>query len=199
MTKQTLPTNFVKHTSKNPIQKFLINNFYSTLVNLAKPLDPKSILDAGCGEGFTMNRLNENSVGREIEGIEFSEDAIKLGKNLFPTLKFRQGSVYEMPYKKNSFDLVVCTEVLEHIDDPEKVLKELIRVSKNYLIVSVPNEPFFMMSNFLRGKNLTRLGNDPGHINHWTFMSFIDFLKKNGLKVKIIKMPFPWIIILGNK
>lgn len=199
MTKTPLPTNFLKHTSKNPIQKFLIKNFYSSLISLAKTLKAESILDAGCGEGFTMDKLIQNQMGKRVEGVEYSKEAIALGKKLFPHLTIRQGSVYNLPYKDNSFDLIICTEVLEHLEEPAKAIKEMLRVSKKYLIISVPNEPFFMLSNFLRGKNLLRLGNDVGHINHWNPLSLKRYLTQNKVKVKKIKLPFPWIIILGEK
>lgn len=199
MTKNSLPTNFVKHTSKNPIQKFLIKNYYSSLISLAKPLKAESIIDAGCGEGFTMDKILKSDVVNKIEGIEYSKDAIIFGKKLFPDLKFVQGTVYELPYKNSSFDLVVCTEVLEHLEDPAKALKEMLRVSKKYLIISVPNEPFFMISNFLRGKNLSRLGNDEGHTNHWGVVSLKKYLNQNGVKIKKVNLPFPWILILGEK
>lgn len=199
MTKTLLPTNFVKHTSKNPLQRLLINNFYSSLTSLAKSLNPTTILDAGCGEGFTMDRLTKLGVGKKIEGVEYSKGAITLGKKLFPNLIFKEGSAYALPYKDNSFDLVVCTEVLEHLDQPAKVLSEVLRTSKKYVLISVPNEPFFMLSNFIRGKNLFRLGDDPGHANHWTVFSFQKFIKKNGIKIKEMLFPFPWIIVLGEK
>lgn len=199
MTKTLLSTNFVKHTSKNPIQKLLIKNFYSSLISLAKPLKAETILDAGCGEGFTMDKLSKKGVGKKIEGIEYTKDALSFGKKLFPNLTFRQGSVYELPYKDNSFDLVICTEVLEHLEEPAKALKEILRVSKKYLIISVPNEPFFMLCNFLRGKNLSRFGNDEEHINHWNPLSFKKYLKQNGVKTKEVRLPFPWTTILGEK
>lgn len=199
MTKTPLPSNFVKHTSKNPIQKILIKNFYSSLISLVKSLKPETILDAGCGEGFTMDTLSKNRIAERIEGVEYSKESIILGKKLFPNLTFRQGTVYKLPYKDNSFDLIICTEVLEHLEESAKALREMLRVSKKYLIVSVPNEPFFMLSNFLRGKNLSRLGNDEGHINHWNPLSFKRYLEKNGIKIKEIKLPFPWITIAGTK
>lgn len=199
MDKIQTPTNFIKHTSKNPLQKFLINNFYSTLLSLIKPLNPKTVLDAGCGEGFTLNKLMLNKIGQNIEGVEYSKEAIDLGNKLFPKAKIKQGSIYELPYKDRSFDLVVCTEVLEHLENPAKALKEIVRVSKKNLIISVPNEPFFMLGNFIRGKNLSKLGNDPGHINHWTFISFTNFIKNNNLKILKTKLPFPWILIIAEK
>jgi len=199
MTKTPLPTNYVKHTSKNPIQKFLINNFYSSLISLVKSLRPDSILDAGCGEGFTMEKLSKSGVGKKIEGIEYAKEAISFGKKLFPNLTFKEGSVYELPYQDSSFDLVVCTEVLEHLDEPTKALKEMLRVSKKYLIISVPNEPFFMLSNFLRGKNLLRFGNDEGHINHWHILSLKNYLNQNKVKIRKLSLPFPWITVLGEK
>jgi len=199
MNKTQLPTNYVKHTSKNPLQKFLIENFYRTLIAMARPLSPKTVLDAGCGEGFSLNKLMLNKIGIKIEGVEQSKEAIALGKKLFPKAKIKLGDIYNLPYKTNSFDLVVSTEVLEHMEDPQKALLEIIRVSKKYIILSVPNEPFFMLSNFLRGKNLLRLGNDPGHINHWTVFSFKNLLKKNGVKIRTVKLPFPWTIVLAEK
>jgi len=199
MDKTQPPTNFIKHTSKNPLQKFLIEKFFLSLISLAKPLNPKKVLDAGCGEGFTLNKLVLNKIGQSIEGIEYTKEAIALGKKLFPEANIKQGSIYELPYKDGSFDLVVCTEVLEHLENPQKALLEIIRVSKKHIILSVPNEPFFMLSNFLRGKNLSRLGNDPGHINYWTVFSFSNFVKKNKLKIIKIKLPFPWILIIAEK
>lgn len=199
MTKTQSPTNLLKHTSRNPIQRFLINNFFSALISMIKTLKVASILDAGCGEGFTMNRLIKNGIGKKIEGVEYSEEAINFGKKLFPDLTIKQASIYNLPYQNNSFDLILCTEVLEHLEDPAKALRGMLRVCKKYLIISVPNEPLFALSNFLRGKNLSRLGNDPGHINHWNPLGLKEYLIKNKVKVKKINVPFPWIIILGEK
>ena len=149
MDKTQIPTNYIKHTSKNPLQRFLIERFFSSLVSLAKPLKAKKVLDAGCGEGFSLNKLIINNVGEELEGIENSKEAIILGKKLFPKAKVKLGSVYDLPYKTNYFDLVLCTEVLEHLENPQKALLEIIRVSKKHVILSVPNEPFFRLANFL--------------------------------------------------
>lgn len=191
--------NFVKHTANNPLQKLLINNFYKSLVATIKNLDIESVLDVGCGEGFTLNRLKEEGIGKKLEGVDFLDIAVNIGKKMHPGLALKQGDIYKLEYKNNSFDLVMATEVLEHLDDPKKGLKELIRVSKKYILLSVPNEPFFMGANFLRGKNLSRFGNDIEHIQHWTSNGFVRFAISQRLKLLSKKQPFPWTLLLLEK
>jgi ubiquinone/menaquinone biosynthesis C-methylase UbiE len=130
------------------------------------------------------------------------ETAIDIGRRIHPKVKLMQASIYDLPYKNNSFDVILCTEVLEHLDDPKDAINELFRVSRKYVLLSVPNEPIFMGSNFLRGKNWSRFGNDIEHINHWTFWGFENFIKTNTEdKVKIIsrKYPLPWTLLVFKK
>lgn len=191
-------TNYKKHQNQNPVQKILIDNFYKNLFEMAKPLKCEKILDVGCGEGFTLKKLQERNIGKDNEGIDYSKDAIKIGKNIYPELKLFEGNVYDLAYKDKVFDLSICTEVLEHLEDPAKAVEEIKRVTKKYIIFSVPNEPFFIMANFLRGKYLRSFGNHPEHINHWTFIGFEKFLKSHGLKIVKNKHPFAWTLILAK-
>lgn len=192
-------SNYQKHINQNPIQQVLINNFYKSFFGVLKPLKPKKILDVGCGEGITLKKLEERKIGEKNEGIDNLDEAIKIAAKIYPTLNIKKGDIYNMEYKDNSFDVVLCTEVLEHLDDPERAMKELIRVSSKYLILSVPNEPFFILANFARGKYLKRFGNHPEHINHWTFKGFELFAKKHGLKVVKARHPFAWTMLLLQK
>lgn len=192
-------SNYQKHISKNPIQKLLISNFYKTVIKTLKPLKLVSVLDVGCGEGFTLINLGRNRIGRVYEGVDYSNDAIKLAKKLYPKLFVKQGDIYSLPYKDSSFDILLCTEVLEHLKNPSKAIGELKRVSKKYILFSVPNEPFFVLGNFLRGKYLKTFGNHPEHINHWSVFSFKKFLRSHGLRTCTVKLPFPWTLVLARK
>lgn len=192
--------NFKKHTHRNPIQRLLLWNFFRNLLALIPKREANSILDVGCGEGFTLNRLKEHGIGKHLEGVEHSIDAISLGKKTYPDIKIKQGDIYNLPYEDNSFDLVLCTEVLEHLDNPGRALKELIRVSNKYLVVSVPNEPFFMLAQLVRGKNWSRFGNDIEHVNHWTMFGFPKFIKQNSsVKILAKRFPFAWTMLLLEK
>jgi 2-polyprenyl-3-methyl-5-hydroxy-6-metoxy-1,4-benzoquinol methylase len=191
-------SNYLKHKSNSFLQRKLLENFNKALLEEVRGLHPYSILDVGCGEGFTLEILRKAGVGKKLEGVDYLDSAIKMGKKEHPHLTLKQGTIYDLNYQDESFDVVICTEVLEHLDDPEKGLDELVRVAKKYCVLSVPNEPLFMLGNFLRGKNLTRLGNDIEHINHWTFWQFKQFVAKK-LKLKKVRYPLPWTLIIAEK
>lgn len=99
-------------------------------------------------------------------------------------------------YRDNEFDLVICCEVLEHVNNFEQALKELKRISKKYILISVPNEPIWRMLNMVRGKYWKALGNTPGHINHWGVISFGKLVKSEKLLILGKKYPFPWQMML---
>lgn len=203
MSRQQHPvtSNYQKHTHWNPIQRILIGFFYWIALDMLRELNPDKVLDVGCGEGYTLEKLRKAKIGKYLEGIEYLQEAIDLGRKLHPHIKIKKGSIYELPYKDNSFDMVLCTEVLEHLEDPRKGLKEILRVTSKYCLISVPNEPFFMLANLVRLKNVSRFGNDSDHKNHWTYFSFKKFLEKE--KVQIVEykspLPLPLLIVLIRK
>ncbi|MCL5439121.1 MAG: class I SAM-dependent methyltransferase [Patescibacteria group bacterium] len=199
MKKSQLPSNFIKHTNSDISRKFFINNFYKILVKTIKPLNPKTILDVGCGEGFTLQKLKDNKIGEKLEGVDNSNLAISIGQKMFSDLSLKISDINHLPYNNNSFDLVVCSEVLEHLENPTKALAEIKRISKKYILLTVPNEPFYRISRFLRGINILNFGDHPEHINQWGIFSFKNFLINTNLKIKTINYPFPWITVLAEK
>lgn len=190
--------NYRKYRAKNPLQQKLIERFLQAVLREARIIRPKTVLEAGCGEGFILERFYKANIGEKQVGFDFSDSALELAKKERPHLDIRKGDIYNIPFKDNSFDLVVCCEVLEHLEDPHKALKELHRVSRQYVLLSVPNEPWFMLANFVRGKNLSRFGNDIEHINHWSGDAFEKFV---GTKFSVFtrKQPFPWTLLVGEK
>lgn len=191
--------NYLKHASQHPMRRWMINNFYKVMIEELAGLEITTILDAGCGEGFTLDRLIQHKIGKDLVGIDNSVAAINLGKKLFPHLDLKIGDIYNLLFKENSKDLVICAEVLEHLENPRRALGELLRVSKKYLVLSVPNEPFFSLKNLIIGRNITRFGSSKGHINWWTNFAFKKFVKQE--RVRIIKNshPFPFILLLLEK
>ena len=110
--------------------------YYQTAINLI-PLDTKSVLDVGCGEGTFLNMLATSWGGNVIVGVDVSLTALRYVKGQ----KIR-ASVKELPFKDRSFDLVTCLEVLEHPGQDlfYQAIEEIKRVTRKYIIISVPNE-----------------------------------------------------------
>ncbi|MGQ9610834.1 MAG: class I SAM-dependent methyltransferase [bacterium] len=96
------------------------------------PEDVKTILDAGCGDGRIANELAKYY---NVFAIDRSREAIR-----YVNSKKSLASIDQLPFKDWSFDLVLSTEVIEHLPGKilDKATEEIQRVSKEYIIISVP-------------------------------------------------------------
>jgi hypothetical protein len=95
----------------------------------------------------------------------------------------------------DSAPLVLCCEVLEHLEFPERAVNVLADIADPYLIASVPREPLWRILNMLRGSYIKDFGNTPGHLNHWSRDGFLRILKKR-FEILEIKSPLPWTMAL---
>lgn len=189
--------NWQKYTNPNPLQRFLIGRFLDTVVELIQSLQFSSVLDAGSGEGFVSQRILETRTDARIVGIDTDREALLRGKEMHPGIAFEWGDVDALPFADDSFDLVLCNEVLEHLSQPERALAEFRRVSRRYCLLSVPNEPFFRLMNLFRGKNVSRLGNDVDHQHSWSAKGFRRFARDH-FRPLADRYPLPWQIFLGQ-
>lgn len=187
-----------KYNSKNPLVRFVMKIFNGVLLKFIAQANPKTVLDVGCGEGYTTALIKEEFPGIEISGIELGEKTLKKAQTIHNRINFEHGSIYDIEKNNESYDLALSSEVLEHLDDPLKGLIELKRVSRRFVIVSVPNEPWWRIVNMLRFYYLKDLGNTPGHVNHWSKKSFELFLMPHFSKVQI-KNALIWNIALCEK
>jgi SAM-dependent methyltransferase len=105
------------------------------------------------------------------------------------------GSIYKLPFADKFFDTVMCLEVLEHLDSPDKGMEELCRVCRRWLIMSVPREPIWRILNVVRGAHLKDFGNTPDHRQHWSRGGFVQFVGQYA-DVKEVRSPLPWTIVL---
>lgn len=187
-----------KYNSKNPIARWMQSRFASALETFVSAASPKSIHDIGCGEGYWVLRWSERGV--PVRGCDFSARVIEMAREnaisrgLSPAL-FTSRNIYDLDARHDHADLVVCCEVLEHVDNPEGALLALQKIVGRHLIVSIPREPLWCMLNLLRGNYISRWGNTPGHIQHWSKNEFIQLVSKY-FKIIDVKSPLPWTMIL---
>lgn len=185
--------NLQKHLNSNPLQRLLINRFHARVLRWVDFLRPVTILDAGCGEGFVLDRL------RGGFGVDISAPALAYARQRLDD-PVNQANLYNLPFADNSFDLVVCLEVLEHLPEPGHGLAELLRVARWFVLVSVPHEPWFRTANFLRGKHLAALGNDPEHLQNFTGPEFRRFVGCFPGKLLWHGYSFPWqLAVIGKR
>jgi SAM-dependent methyltransferase len=190
--------NSQKYSNPNPIQQRLISRFLDTVARLVKQTESMTLVDIGCSEGFVLRHLQGLWPGLRCYGIDIDFDALERGRFANRGVQVQKASIYNIPFKARAFDLALCLEVLEHLDEPEKALKELIRITRRYCLLSVPHEPLFRMANFLRGKSMRRFGNDIDHLNHWGKNSFTRLLQEAGLIIRNVEMSFPWLVVLAE-
>ncbi len=132
---------------------------YQEIANRCAELGARDVLDAGCGSGdflrVLQRRLAFDGRSARMRGIDLSPGAVARAKSTLPDASFSVADIEAIPCGPGAFDLVVALEVLEHVQSPQAVLIELMRVCKagGTLLVSVPDGEVDHFS---------------GHVNFWT-------------------------------
>jgi ubiquinone/menaquinone biosynthesis C-methylase UbiE len=188
-----------KYSSNNPVSNFLVKNFLKRINTIIRELDFNSILDVGCGEGMLMSSLSDYLIDKKkCCAIDFDEKEVTDAKKNLPFCEVQIGSIYEIPFENNSFELVTCTEVMEHLENPVTALEELYRVTIKYALISVPREPLWRVLNLARFSYIKDLGNTPGHLNHWSGKKFYEFISTKFNVIDIFH-PTPWSVVIAKK
>lgn len=91
---------------------------------------PATILDVGSASGWFLSELKKHFPESACTGVDIYEPAIAYAKKHYKDIEFRVGDAHKLPFRSATFDLVICTEVLEHVVEPESVVSELARVLK---------------------------------------------------------------------
>ncbi len=97
----------------------------------------QKVLDIGCGDGLLLSALAKKGVTGF--GVDVSEEGARKCREKGLDVSAVDISAGSLPLKDDSFDTVVMLDVLEHVYAPEELLKEAVRISKKYVIISVPN------------------------------------------------------------
>ncbi len=106
------------------------------------PRHDENVLDAGFGSGIYSFSLAGKL--KEIEAVDIAEEKVENVRkiNIFKNINFQQGDLCNLKFKDSCFDLIICSDVLEHIKNDEKAFSELARVLKmgGILLLTVPSD-----------------------------------------------------------
>lgn len=183
MQQVTLSGNARRYTVNNRLYRWHIRQFLKELGRLVETTHPRNVLDVGCGEGFVTAFLKERLPAAELVGVDLSDGALAYARQHFGTqATFQKADIYQLPFPDRTFDTVVCSEVLEHLEDPDRAMQELKRVARRYVVITVPLEPYFKWLNVL-GQWLG-VSEDPGHVQFWSRRGFEDFVRRHFAEVE---------------
>lgn len=133
-----------RHISKSIWKRniFVLGRYELVLDLVGEEIRNKTVLDIGCGDAVLSYLLAKR--GAKVVGIDSSHDAIQFAKKkckkMDKNLKFIIASVYALPFKRREFDYVISTELIEHLEYPEKMAIEIKRVwnQKGKVIITTP-------------------------------------------------------------
>ena len=133
-----------------------------------------SLLDVGGAEGYTAALVRElfNSY---VKSTDLSEEACKRAREIYK-IDSEQADMQSLPFKDNEYDVVICSESLEHVKDHQKAITELLRVANNALVITLPHDTEEDVKNTIKAKKIH------GHIHGFNIDSF-NFLKSKDCQV----------------
>jgi ubiquinone/menaquinone biosynthesis C-methylase UbiE len=185
-----------KYRAKNPITRALMGRFLDAVGSLYVRTAATRVLEVGCGEGEMIAALQRRR-GADFVGSDISPGILGEARRRYPALPAVAQSATDLAFPARSFDLVIACEVLEHLPDPLAALREIARVSRRHVILSVPCEPLWRALNLARGAYVSDLGNTPGHIQHWSRGRFVRFVAQV-LRVTAVRSPLPWTVLAAT-
>jgi len=191
--------------SGHSTQRFLYDireNFVFELVDAKKG---EKVIDLGFGSGIILRMLMD--VGCKVYGTDISADAVAFFKKHNKKAKVKVGDAQSPDFPDNTFDKVICSEVIEHVKKPEKLLREVHRIlkPKGKFIISTPNytshwplvEWMFDRSSIPKQGSQLR----EQHISKFNFFSLRRALEKTGFKIEkygslfILSLPAAYVSI----
>lgn len=144
------------------------------IVSMIKNLQYESVLDAGCAQPYLLEFFVQT--GKKGYGCDISDKVIEKNRARLPNCKFESFDLSAKTYPAGQkFDLIICSEVLEHIENWRSALNNLMQMTNKYILITVPSG------------NIRYIDKKVGHIHHFRTEELIDEFSKHGFSIVTIK------------
>ncbi len=155
------------------------------IIEISAEFNFQKVIEVGAGDGSILAEINRLNFASKLYAVEISESGIEAIKkrNLSSVIEVQKFDGYKTSYPDDFFDLAILSHVLEHVEYPRMLLRELKRISK-YQIIEVPRDYSFNVDK--KVKSLI----DYGHINVYTPTLLRFLLKTENFQILNDKMAF---------
>ncbi|MBI5913625.1 class I SAM-dependent methyltransferase [Candidatus Azambacteria bacterium] len=185
------------YNAKNPLVRFVHRQRLSEIVKIVPRKEGVAVLDAGCGEGHLLAELYKKNDCGAYYGADVTAVALERARERCSFAHFYHGDLSHLDFNDGSFDVIIATEVLEHIIEYEEVMHELLRVLKKggVLIVTFPNEVLWTVSRFFLGRRPIKIID---HVNSFTPDTMKEMVGLAVVKQRNLPFSLPFSVSLGS-
>ena len=137
-------------------------------------LKGKKVLEVGAGNGYMSHGLAKLC---NLTALDISQEQLEQN----PVKKKIVGSVYQLPFEENTFDIILCSNLLHHLEQPNMAVSEMIRVSREYIVANEPNNlnPYIALARIFP----FLLPRDERNNVYYSRQFLINLLESNGSRV----------------
>jgi len=164
------------------------NGKYQAVKNLIAGRKVSKVLDLGCNDGTMMAKIV--SLLPEVKsamGIDLSSSAIEFARKKYPRYKFEVGDILKLRFSEK-FDLIICLETIEHVDDPEKLISEIKRLlsSDGIAIVEMDSGNWLFKTVWYFWRKMGGRVWNGAHLWHTNKEGLLHLLRESELKIEKI-------------
>lgn len=152
-----------------------------------------SVLEVGCGGGLVLKGISKAMNANKKIGVDIATSMLTIAQKECPDGLFIKGDVEYLPFKDCSVDLAVLSDILEHIEHPNILLKEVQRISK-YIALKIPLERCLILELlrvFKRKKYYGLEHHRSGHLHAWNKKEALSLLSSAGLTLSDYRLVEP--------
>lgn len=158
---------------------------YPDVADVIARLQPRRLLDVGCGSGYLAKLLKARVPGLAVDGVDISTAALDRARAYVNEAWQVDLDKADLPVSSEEYDTVTCVEVLEHLYDPDHALREIARVlaSGGRAVVTVPNLAYWRFRlDLLRGR-VPPPAVDRRHLHQFDYRLLTETLSRAGLRL----------------
>jgi ubiquinone/menaquinone biosynthesis C-methylase UbiE len=172
-----------KYSASSNISRYMITK---SILNAINEYSFKTFIDIGGAEGYTAYLVRQ-LFNLNVMSTDLSENACRMAKEIF-NIDAQACDIHKLPFQNEQFDIVLCSETIEHVTDYKLAIKELLRITKNALVITVPHESPEEVEANIRN-NVAH-----GHIHYFDTQT-LDYLRSEGYSLKAEKTLSPFLIV----